>query len=72
MDGLEGDDLGQVAVDLLEQLLQVVGVVVAEDVLGHARVLDALDHGRVITRVGEDVAPCNVTTSCYISYNTKA
>ena len=53
--GLEGDDLGHGDVHLAQELLQVVRVVVAEDVLRRAAVQDALDHGGVVPRVRENV-----------------
>jgi hypothetical protein len=48
--------LGNAGIDFGEELFQVLRIVVAEDVLGHAAVLDALDHGGVVAGVGEDVA----------------
>ena len=44
MDRLEGDDLGRARPRLGQQLLQVGRVVVAEDVLRHAAVTDALQN----------------------------
>ena len=42
VDGFKGHDLGRARPRLGQELLQVRGVVVAEDVLGHAAVPDAL------------------------------
>lgn len=56
VDGFKGHNLGDVGVDLPQELLKVFGVVVAVDVLGHTAVPDALDHRGVVARVGKDVA----------------
>ena len=56
MHSLKCDNLGHVGVDVLEEFFQMLVVVVAEDMLGHARVADALDHGGMVAGVGEDVA----------------
>jgi len=51
VNGLKRDDLGQRDVGLGEQLVEVSGVVVTKQVLGHAAVADAVDHRRVVARV---------------------
>jgi len=56
VDGLEGDDLGDPGGAAPQKFIQVVGVVVAEDVLGDPAAPDALDHGGVVPLVREDLA----------------
>ena len=51
----EGDDLGHAGIDFAQQLPQMQRIVVAENVPRDSAVLDALDHGRVITGVREDL-----------------
>ena len=43
-------------VDSGQKFCQMLGVVVAEDMLGNSAVADALDHGGVVARVGENFA----------------
>ena len=57
VDALEGDHLRRLAADLLEQLLEMPEVVMAEDVLRAAAMADALDHRGVVLLVGEDHQP---------------
>lgn len=54
VDSLKGNDFGDGRIEGLEELLEMGGVVVAEDHLFNAGVLDALDHGGVVHGVGED------------------
>ena len=55
MNRLEGDNLWNADVNLLQLFFKMAHVVVAEDVLGRATVANAFNHGRVVARVGEDV-----------------
>ena len=57
IDALEDNDLGCPGGHLLEQLLEMLDVVMAEDVLLAAAPADALDHRGVILLVGEDHQP---------------
>ena len=50
------DYLGNIVINFGEEFFQMLGVVVLEDVLGHATILDPLDHGGVVTSVGENLA----------------
>lgn len=54
VDGLKGNDFRDGGIEGLEKLLEMSGVVVAEDHLFDAGVFDALDHGSVVHGVGED------------------
>ena len=54
VDALEHDDLRRAERVLLQLLLEVLDVVVAEDVLLAAAMADALDHRGVVLLVGED------------------
>ena len=56
VDRLEGDDLGHGRSHFGQELAEVSRIGVAEDVARDAAVADALDHGGVISGVGEDVA----------------
>ena len=56
MNRLEGDNLWNADVNLLQLFFKMADVVVAEDVLGRATVANAFNHRRVVARVGEDVA----------------
>ena len=56
VDGFEGDELGCIRVGLRQQLAEVLSVVMAEDPFLRPRMTDALDHGRMIERIGEDDA----------------
>lgn len=56
VDGLKGNDLGDRGVQGLEELLEMGGVVVSKDHLLDTRVLNTLDHGSVVHRVGENDA----------------
>ena len=49
--------LGNVDVHLGEELVQMLGVVVPEDVLGHAAVLDTLNHRSMVAGIRENLAP---------------
>lgn len=54
VDGLKGNDFRDRGIEGLEELLEMGGIVVAEDHLFDTRVFDALDHGGVVHGVGED------------------
>jgi hypothetical protein len=56
VDGLEGDDLGDVQREGSQLGLEVLDIIVLEDNLLCARMADALDHGGVVQAVGEDDA----------------
>ena len=56
MHGFKSHNLGCGDVMLEQQLLQMSGVVVTEDVLGATGVDDAVDHGGMVTRIREDLA----------------
>ena len=51
----KGHNLWHVLRHLGKQLFEMVGVVVPEDVLGHTRVLDPLDHAGMVASVAEDM-----------------
>ncbi len=48
--------LGNIDVHLGEELVKMVGVVVPEDVLGHAAVLDPLNHRSMVAGIRENLA----------------
>lgn len=56
VDGLEGNNFGDPGGAAPQKLVQVLGVVVAEDVLGGPAAQDPLHHGGVVPRVRENVA----------------
>ncbi len=51
--------LGNVDVHLGEELVQMLGVVVPEDVLGHAAVLDPLNHRSMVAGIRENLTTLN-------------
>jgi len=62
VDRFEGHNFWHVDWHVGKQLVEMVRVVVPEDVLRHARVLDALDHAGVVASVAEDLATRELTS----------
>ena len=56
IDRFEDDELWPLAIERREQFAQMADVVVAEDLLLHARLAHALDHRGVVELIGEDHA----------------
>lgn len=67
VDGFEGYDLGLPGIGLLQELLQVLHVIVAEHMLRNAAVADALDHRGVVASIREDLTACMIWDMCLIT-----